>query len=103
MKTTINEKKSLMAMAQEPQMEPIKQKIRAECPNVEICVLASPRDNVGGVLYVRNVPTELVSRIRVSVNYVVVPLDDRPDTDIIIVPIIEQELAARPRVSLAEV
>ncbi len=68
-------------------IEPIKKRIRAECPDVEISVLASSRDNVGGVLYVRNVPTELVSRIRVSTEYIMVPLDDLPDTDILIVPL----------------
>jgi hypothetical protein len=83
----------------EPHFEPIKQRIRAECPNVEISLLANPRDDAGGVLYVRNVPKELVRRIRVSVDYVMVPLDDRSATDILIVPIPEPDLVMRPRVS----
>lgn len=99
MKTTPKEKKGQLIIGQEPHIEPIKQRIRAECPNVEISVLASSRDNVGGVLYVRNVPAESVKRMRVSVNYVMVPLDDRAATDLLIVPIIVQEIAARPRIS----
>ncbi|MFA6450768.1 MAG: hypothetical protein WCX65_14940 [bacterium] len=97
---TPDEKKQMELIIDAEQfIEPIKQKIRAECPNVEISVLASGRDNIGGVLYVRNVPTELVSRIRVSVDYVMVQLDDRAATDIIIVPIPDSELGMRPRVS----
>ena len=102
MKTTGKDKKLQMDFSQEPHFEPIKQRIRAECPNVEISLLASSRDNVGGVLYVRNVPAELVNRLRVSVNYVMVPLDDRAATDLLIVPIFEQETATRSRFSTME-
>ena len=90
------EKKTEMVVISDSHFEPIKQKIRAECPNVEISVLASSRDNVGGVLYVRNVPKDLVRRIRISVNYIMVPLDDRPATDIIVVPIPDSDIEDRP-------
>jgi hypothetical protein len=79
--------KQVSTQPAELHIEPIKRKIRAECPDVEISVLASTRDNVGGVLYVRNVPTELVRKIRVSVDYIMVQLDDQKDTDLLIVPI----------------
>jgi hypothetical protein len=103
MKNIGKDKKHQVLMGGDINFEPIKQRIRSECPNAEISMLASSRDNVGGVLYVRNVPTELVSRIRVSVNYVMVQLDDQAATDLLIVPIIEPELTDRTRAYTAAV
>jgi hypothetical protein len=68
-------------------LEPIKRRIRAAFPNSEISVVGNARDIGGGVLYVRNAPREAIGRIGVTMDYIVVPLDDRPATDILVVPI----------------
>lgn len=68
-------------------LEPIKRRIRAAFPHSEISVVDNSRDNVGGVIFIRNAPQEMIERIGISMDYVMVPLDDKPATDVLVVPI----------------
>ncbi len=94
-----SDKKLGFSIGTEFNIEPIKQRIRAEYPNAEISILANPRDNVGGVLFIKKAPSRLVEKIGVSVDYVMVALDDHSATDILVVPIPCPEMAPPARVS----
>ncbi len=97
----IGDKKMGFSMGVEFNIEPIKQRIRAEYPDAEISILANPRDNVGGVLFIKKAPSRLVEKIGISVDYVMVALDDHSATDILVVPIQCPEMAVPARVSPA--
>ncbi|HOO55624.1 MAG TPA: hypothetical protein PLN69_02300 [bacterium] len=72
-------------------LDPIKRRIRALYPGVEICILDNSRDNVGGVLLVRNADPEFVEKYRLSMDYVMVSLEDDVKSDVLIVPIPDDE------------
>ena len=76
-------------------IEPIKRRIRAAYPDVEISIVDNTRDDVGGVLYVRGAPEEMIDQMGISMDYIMVPLDDRKSSDLIIVPISTENAPGR--------
>jgi hypothetical protein len=77
-------------------LEPIKRVIRASFPDLDISVVDNARDDVGGVLYVKNAPSEFASSMGLSMDFVMVPLDDRNKSEFLVVPIPEQEPEVPP-------
>jgi hypothetical protein len=48
------------------------------------------------VLYVKNAPSEFASSMGLSMDFVMVPLDDRNKSEFLVVPIPEQEPEVPP-------
>ncbi|HOX28156.1 MAG TPA: hypothetical protein PLQ76_03265 [bacterium] len=76
-----------MAIRIDGRFDPIKRRIQSICPKADISVVDSIKDDVGGVLFVKNGTSEIIDKIGISMDYVMIALDDKHATDIIVVPI----------------
>lgn len=76
-----------MRLNKDGELDPIKRRIQAAYPGVEISVLDNPRDYAASMLYLKNVPDDFRETFRKETDFVTIPLNSRNDNDYLVVPI----------------